>query len=97
MIDINWYAMLKYFEKYHEEINSYKNYKELRTDKDFDTLSHEKMNKYSLELNEINDIYIYQRLCYMYFNNYDENKVSKQIKLIQKCIRHRKLDNMVYS
>lgn len=58
MIDIFYYAMLKYFKEYHDIINNYNNHKNITKPEDFDKLLYEKMEKYKIGLAEAILIFI---------------------------------------
>jgi len=97
MIDILYYAMLKYFKEYHEIINNYNNHKNIQKPEDFDKLLYGNMEKYKIGLAELSHINIYIRLCYIYFNNYNRSKIIKQIKQVNTNLHNNnKMDILVY-
>jgi hypothetical protein len=97
MIDILYYAMLKYFKEYHEIINNYNNHKNIHKPEDFDKLLYGNMEKYRIGLTELSNILIYLKLSYIYFHNYDRSKIIKQIKYVNTNLHNNnKMDILVY-
>ena len=97
MIDILYYAKLKYIKEYYDIIHNYSNYKNIQKREDFDKLLYENMGKYNIGLDELSHIIIYIKLSYIYFNNYDRSKIIKQVKQVNKKLcNNTKNDTLIY-
>jgi high-affinity Fe2+/Pb2+ permease len=79
MIDIVFYNMIKYFTNFHNNINNYEMYKNIKYKDDFVLLNNENLKKFNISYEEYTIIQIYIKLLYCYFNNYEINKIQKQI------------------
>lgn len=78
MIDINYYKMLSHFNKYHNFSNDYFKYINCKCKDDFENIFYDDLVKYKITVEEYSVINLYQRMCYLYFANYNKNKIEKQ-------------------
>ena len=78
MIDINYYKMLSHFNSYHTNINDYSKYTDFKCKDDFENIFYDDLVKYKINLEQYSVINLYLKMSYIYFANYNENKIEKQ-------------------
>tara|TARA_R110000772_G_scaffold238735_3_gene350734 strand:+ start:105 stop:359 length:255 start_codon:yes stop_codon:yes gene_type:complete len=70
--------MLSHFNKYHENINDYSKYTNIKCKEDFEKVFYDDLVKYKITAEQYSVINLYLKMSYLYFANYSENKIQKQ-------------------
>lgn len=87
MFDLKFYKLVKLMAAFHNDINDYRNHKHCSSKEDMMMVYEEHFAKLDIDVYTHNNLNVYNRLCYLYFNDYDKTKVDKQHRQYFKNIR----------
>lgn len=97
MFDLKFYNLVKQIATFHNDINDYRNHK-YYTKEDMIKVYEDHFAKLDIDVSTHNILNIYMRLCYLYFNDYDQTKIDKQERQYCKNLRkwkHGELEGVI--
>ena len=97
MFDLKFYKLVKAQSDFHNDINDYRCYKNCKTRREMMEAAEDFYNNIDADINIRNHIDKYNRLCYLYFNDYNESKIQKQVQQLRNNIHNFNEKRLGYS
>lgn len=83
MFDLKFYKLVKLLGEWHDRINNYANYKNCQTRCDMMNVCQNFYIDNHIDIETGNEIYKYNALSYLYFNDYDGTKYQKKLQQVR--------------